>query len=98
MFPYGVSPSYKEADPGEQVQFTCNSLEEQSIEWFFNDGPINDFAEKKNSSTLIIRFANLQHTGLYTCYGLMKTDYIKRQRFLATAKLNVFGKFVVTIM
>ena len=97
MFPYGVSPAYKEAHPGKRVEFTCNSLEEQYIEWFFNDGPINDFAEKKNSSTIIIRFVKVEHTGLYTCYGLMKTDK-KRKKFLATARLNVFGKFLVTIM
>lgn len=97
-FHYGIFPTYKEAQPGDQVQFTCNSLQalysKTPIIWIFNDGPISNFAENKSWNTIVIKNAQVEHTGLYTCYGLMKTGRTRR-KFLATAKLNIFGKFLL---
>ena len=86
-----------EAEIGREVRFQCNSFNvyfQQYVDWIFNNGSIKGYAEPKGFGlmTLVIRSAQLIHSGFYTCYG-MKTHLGLVRMFLAQAELRVFGKF-----
>ncbi len=87
-----IYPSYSEVNLGQYVEFKCNSTRNLLVLWVFNQGPIENYATKTKNGKIIIKTASLHNMGYYSCY-VVAGPWYRRQRFVATAQLKVFGRW-----
>jgi len=92
-----VQPSYSEVYIGDKVTFKClTQIHRKSLfpQWFFQQGPIQSIANVKSWNSIIIKSVQMNHSGIYTCYGYYR-KHMKDHTFISSATLKVVGKIII---
>ena len=90
---YLIYSTHTEANIGDHVHMKCFADIIMDLSWEFNQMSLPRCVKKIGDYEIDINPVHLNNSGSYICNGY--NDYTN---FLATAKLKVFGKFMLIMV
>ena len=91
-----ISPTYIEANVGDEVQIHCTAPGYYMllVNWEFNQGHALGYVEFKERNVIYINPVHMNNSGSYTCYGWVNMP-MGNIGFLAKATLKVVGELII---